>query len=227
MYICGMKRFFQELLFLLALLAPVATRAQETPAKAIPDSVYYLMPVFTDGYVYLRGQMPAQGKLNICAVDNTLRFIGPDGVELEAADPDAIVKVIIDTVAFIHHNRTFYRMYPVTHDMGIAFERKVRIIRDQKEAAYGGKSQTSAVREITSLYTEGMRYNLNENKVYPHEIVESVSLYKGNLVFPLTRKNLKKLFPDKKEQIDAWFKAGHAMPRAIEDTRALLENFLD
>ena len=225
MYICGMKRIFQELLLLSALLSPLTLQAQETPAKAIPDSVYYLMPHFADGYVYLRGQMPAQGKLNICAVNNSLRYIGNDGVELEAADPDAIVKVIIDTVAFIHYEHVFYRMYPVSQDMGVALERKVRIIRDQKETGYGGKSQTAAVREMGSIYAEGMVFQLNEDKVYPYDVLEEISLYKGNLVFSLSKRNLKKLFPDKKADIDAWFKSGHPLPKTIEDTRALLLQF--
>ena len=33
MYICGMKRIFQELLLLSALLSPLPLQAQETPAK--------------------------------------------------------------------------------------------------------------------------------------------------------------------------------------------------
>ena len=220
-----MKRIFQELLLLLALLSPLPLQAQETPAKAIPDSVYYLMPHFADGYVFLRGQMPAQGKLNICAVNNSLRYIGNDGVELEAADPDAIVKVIIDTVSFIHDNDVFYRMYPVTPDMGVALERKVRIIRDQKETGYGGKSQTAAVREMGSIYAEGMVFQLNEDKVYPYDVMEEISIYKGNLVFPLSKRNLKRLFPDKKSEIDAWFKSGHSLPESVQDTQSLLLQF--
>lgn len=217
----------KRLLTLLLLVAAATTlRAQGTAPKAMPDSVYYLMPAFTDGYVYIRGQAPAQGKLNICAVNHSLRFIGNDGVELEASNPENILRVIIDTVAFIRYNRVFYRMYPVSADMGVAYEKTVRIIRDQKETGYGGKSQTASVKEIGSLYTEGMIFNLNRDKAYPYEVLEDICLYKGNLVFPLTKKNLRKLFPAKKAEIDAWFKAGNSLPKTVESTRSFLEGFV-
>ena len=210
-------------LLLMVLAAPLGLLAQEQSHGGIPDDVYYLMPAFGDGYVYFRGQMPAQGKLNICAVDNTLRFLDKDGVELEASNPENVLKVIIDTVAFIHYGTAFYRMYPVSADMGIALERKVRVRTDEKETGYGGKSQTAAVRSINSVYTEGMIYHLNKNKKYPYDVSEDISLYKGNLVFSLSKKNLRKLFPAKKAEIDAWFKAGNDLPKTLDDTRALLE----
>ena len=209
-------------IIVLALAASLSLWAQEPAGKGMPDSDYYLMPEFADGYVFIRGQMPAQGKLNICAVDNTLRFIDKDGTELAASDPESILKVVIDTVSFIHDGNVFYRMYPVSADMGVALERRVRIIRDQKETGYGGKSQTAAVREIGSIYTEGMIFQLDKDKEYPHEVYEEISLYKGNLVFPMNKRNLRKLFPAKKADIEAWFKAGNALTNTVEDTKAFL-----
>ena len=209
----------------LALAAPLVLRAQEPAKTEIPDEVFYLMPAFTDGVVYLRGQAPAQGKMNICAVDNTLRFIDDNGVELEAANADNIVKVQLDTVWFIRNRGVFYRMYPVTSNMGVALRRDVRIIRDAKEGAYGGTSQTSSIREYSSLYTESGIYNLNANKKYPHDVKETLYLYKGEGVYPLSKNNLKKLCPDKKADIEAWFKAGNSLPKTAAEAQALLSSW--
>ena len=57
------------------------------------------------------------------------------------------------------------------------------------------------------------------------DVMEEISIYKGNLVFPLSKRNLKRLFPDKKNEIDAWFKSGHSLPESVQDTRALLLQF--
>ncbi len=213
------------LVFFLALAAPLALRAQESAPKAIPDEVFYLMPSFCDGMVYLRGQAPAQGKMNICAVDNTLRFIDNNGVELEAANAEQIVRVQLDTVWFIRSRGVFYRMYPASYDMGVALRRDVRIIRDAKEGAYGGTSQTSSIREYSSLYTESGVYNLNSNKTYPYDVKETLYLYKGEGVYPLSKNNLKKLFPDKKADIEAWFKAGNSLPKTVAEAQALLSSW--
>jgi hypothetical protein len=77
----------------------------------MPDSVYYLMPRFDQGYVFLRGQMPAQGKMNICAVDNTLRFLDDNGTELSSGE-DNILKAVIGNVSFLRSQDVFYRQYP-------------------------------------------------------------------------------------------------------------------
>lgn len=77
----------KKLLLLLALAAPLSLFAQEPEHGGIPDEVYYLLPSFAPGYVYFIGQPPAQGLLNICALDQSLRFKDKSGKELEAGNP--------------------------------------------------------------------------------------------------------------------------------------------
>lgn len=214
-----MKKFF---LLLALLAAPLAVSAQTSAGTGIPYDVYYLMPQFADGYVFIRGQAPAKGKLNICAVNNSLRFINNDGTELEASDPESILKVVIDTVSFIRDNSVFYRMYPVSADMGVALERRVRIVRDQKATGYGGSSQTAAVKEYGAIITDSAIFQFDKDKTYPYEVFEEVCVYKGNIVVPLNKKTLRKLFPAKKAEIDAWFKAGNALPKDVPGAKALL-----
>ena len=219
-----MKRF---LLILWLGLCGFAAAAQE-PASAsqgVPDDVYYLMPSFADGVVYFRGQAPARGRLNICALDHSLRFMDKDGKELAASNVENILKVQIDTVSFLRWLEFYYRQYPVTADMGVALYREVRIKTDAKQGAFGTTSQTSAITNRSTFYVDGALYNLEGNRDFPYEINEQVALYKGIAVFPLNKKNLRKLFPEKKEQIDAWFKAGNPLPTTVPAALSLLRQF--
>ena len=215
----GVKNFMAAVL--LVCIQPMSG-AQEPVIKGVPASVYYLMPSFGDGMIYFRGQGPAQGRLNICAVDNTLRFIDKDGSEMVASEIGNIAMVRIDTVSFIQDKGFFYRMYPVTGDMGVALKRKVRIAWDTKQGAYGLSSKTSSIKEYSTIYSEGAVYNLNEDKEYPYEISETLYVYNEGSVLLLTTKNLKKVFPDKKQEIDAWFKAGHPVPEKVDEALELL-----
>jgi len=215
----GMKNFLAAAL---SVCFQIFAGAQEPAIKGVPADVYYMMPSFGEGMIYFRGQGPAQGKLNICAVDNTLRFIDKDGGEMIASDTDNIAMVRIDTVSFIHDKGFFYRMYPVTGDMGVALKRKVRIAWDTKKGAYGLSSKTSSIREYSTIYSEGAVYNLNEDKEYPYEINETLYFYNDGEVLLLTAKNLKKAFPDKKQEIDAWFKAGNPVPEKVDAAVELL-----
>ena len=213
-----------RLFFLLGacLLLGGQARAQETTTGRMPDDVFYLMPSFGEGMVYIKGQRPAQGKMNICAVDNTLRFLDKDGTELSAGRNDDIIMVTIDGVTFLHDNGSFYRRYPVTADMGVALKRNVTVMTDVKEGAYGTKSHTSSITEISNLYADGINYELNKAKEYPYTVSEIFFLYQGNEVMILNKRNLRKFFPQKKAEIDAWFKAGNKLPDSLDDTLALL-----
>ena len=217
-----MKKALQLLCTVCLLLLQWGAAAQNPEHGGIPDEVYYLMPRFGNGMVYFRGQMPAAGELNICALDNTLRFMGPDGKELEANNIENVLRVQIDTVFFLRYKDAFYRQYPVSGDIGIALRRSVRIMRDAKPAAYGGTSMTSSVTEFSSIYADGMTHQLEGRKDYPFDVQERVSVYKGDTVYPLTKKNLKKLYPEKKDEIEAWFKEGNSLPDTVEELRPLL-----
>lgn len=191
-------------------------------AQSLPDSVYYLRPAFGQGMVYFFGQSPAQGKLNICALDNTLRFIDNNGVELEASNGNDISKVVIEGETYLHSDGVFYRLYPVTPEYGIALERTVTILRDVKTGAYGTTSQTSSIREYNTFYADGVAYSIGTDKVSPYTVSETIFLYRGNSVHPFTKRQLKRLFPERKSDIDAWFKAGNSLPDSVPEAIELL-----
>ena len=204
---------------------PWAAAAQDDTTQDIPEDVYYLMPSFGKGMVYFKGRGPAQGTLNICAVDNSLRFLDDAGREV-VADPDnSITKVLIDNVFFMQDNGLFLRMYPVSADMGVALWRDVTILKDQKRGAYGTESRTNSITEYGTLYTEGRAIRLEEAKKYPYNVSESLFLYKGDNVVPLTKKNLRKFFPEKKDEIDAMFKTASSLPDHVDELLELLDRW--
>lgn len=214
-----MKRF---LILLSACCLSLTLHGQETAGNTIPNEIFYLMPSFTQGTIYLRGQAPAQGKLNICAVDQSLRFIDDKGTELSASDPDVIRMVQLDTVRFLRSDGAFYRMYPVSPEIGVALKREVRILRDVKRGAYGTTSQTSSIRQYSTLYTEGASQQLNGGEAPSYAVTETVCLYCREAVFRLTKANLKRLFPDRKDEIEARFKSNKSLPDTVEEACDLL-----
>lgn len=213
-------------LLLLCLAAPLALRGQETAVKAIPDEDFYLMPAFSEGMIYLRGQGPAQGMINICAADQSLRYIDDSGTELSAAEPDAIIRVQIDTAWFLRSEGAFYRMYPVTSEMGVALKRELKILRDVKKGAYGMSDQTSSIRQYSTLYTDGAAQQLNRNQATAYTVSETVCLYCRDAVFRMTKANLKKIFPDRKAEIDGYFKSGKTLPTTVDAARSLIAAWL-
>lgn len=210
---------------LLALLQ-FGAGAQESDVNGIPASVYYLMPSFDKGVVYFSGQAPASGLMNICAVDNTLRFLDKNGQEIVADNISSVIKVLINDVWFIRSGGMFYRAYPVTKDFGVAIRRDVNIL---KEARKGVSSATiakpSVMMEHSSAYTGGNIDGIDKSGNFPYVVSEAVLIYNNDKVLPIIKKNLKTLFPDKKDEIDAYFKARKPLPRTLDEALEFLSQW--
>lgn len=215
------------LIFAAALISLTSEAQAQTGGNVsgMPADVYYLMPEFSDGMIFFRGQAPAQGKLNICALDNTLRFIDPSGKEMAAADEERIMKVRIDTVFFIRSGGVYYRMYPVSRDMGIALKRDVQIQKDAKQGAYGVTDRTSSIRESSSIYVDGISYSLDKVKDYPYNVKDVLLLYKGDEVYVFNKRNLRKLLPEIKAGLDDYFKSGGTIPNTLPEALEFLERW--
>lgn len=211
----------KRILLLLALLFPGLSALGQDAGGSIPADVFYLMPAFGQGMVFFSDQGPAQGKMNICAEDHSLRFLDNDGKEL-SSKADNIVKVVIDKVVFVREDGVFYRLYPVTDEVTVALLRDVEIERDAKQGAYGTVSRTSAIREVGTLQADGVIYNLENSANYPYSVSESCFLYKEGSVVPFNKRNLRKLFPARKDDLDAWLKSGHSLPKTLDETIGFL-----
>ena len=211
-----MKRILPLLFALSACLSAFGQEAQGN----IPADVFYMLPEFGKGMVYFSDQGPAQGEMNICAVDQTLRFKDKDGQEL-SSKADNITRVVVDTVVFVRIDDAFYRLYPVSDDLSLAFRRDVEILRDVRKGAYGTESRTSSIREVGTMQTDGVMYTLQRAANYPFNVSESCFLFRSGSVAPVNKRNLRKYFPDRKDDIDAWLKS-NSLPKKLDETRAFL-----
>ena len=188
----------------LAILAFSAFRLTAQVNVGIPADVFYLMPEMTQGTLRFQDRN-VSGKFNICAVDQTLRFLDEKGTEL-ALDNDAeLLQVNFPDVSFIHAEGAYYRLYPVSNAAYVAVKRDVTVMTDTRRASYGMDSQTTAVQEVGVLDAGGHVINFNDVRQYPYQMTEMAYLYRNGRIVPFTKKNCLKCFPTKKAEIEAWF----------------------
>ena len=192
-------------------LLPVLAQAQE-------DNIFYLMPSFGQGLVFFKGQSsPVPGQLNICAVDNTLRFLGDEGEEMTSDDNASVARVVIDGVGFLHYKDAYYRLYPVTMDSGYAVLRKVTLKRENMQDSYGSMSKTTSSKQYRKMVADGISYDLSE----AYDMSEKLFLFKGKNILPFNKKSLLGCFPASKAAIEGYLSAGHPIPVTPEEAAAL------
>ena len=188
----------------------------------IPNDVFYLMPKMTQGTLLFRDKSPIPGQFNICAVDNTVRFMDK-GTELAMEDDESMLEVVFNDVAFLHRDGTYYRLYPVSEEAFVAVKRDVLIMNDTKMGSYGMESNTTAIQTIEGVGASiaGRTLNLSDMKEIPYRMTETAALYRKGAIISLNKRNLTKCFPDHKADIEAWFAANKKLDPT--DIPAVLE----
>ena len=213
---------------LISLIAAVGLSASLLSAQeniGIPADVFYLMPKMAQGTLLFRDKSPVTGQFNICAVDNTVRFKNK-GMELAMEDDESLLEVIIDEVPFLHRDGTFYRLYAVSDEAFVAVKRDVLIMSDAKTALYGMESNTTAVQTIETFNMPGRTLDLSDMKDIPYRVNETAALYRKGSLLSLNKRNFTKCFPDKKDEIDAWFSSNKKLnPQDIETVLSLCKEW--
>ena len=195
-----MKRF----LSLLFALLPAAFLASAQVNAGIPADVFYLMPEMTQGTLRFQDRT-VNGKFNICAVDQTLRFLNEKGVELALDNDKDLMQVNFPDVSFLHAEGAFYRLYPVSDAAYVAVKRDVTVMTDTKNSSYGMSSSTTAVEEVGLVQSDGHLVSFNDARQYPYKMTETAWLYRNGYLVRWNKKNCVKCFPFKKAEIEAWF----------------------
>lgn len=209
---------------LISLLAALVLSASFLSAQddiGIPADVFYLMPKMAQGTLLFRDKSPISGQFNICAVDNTVRF-KDKGTELAMEEDDSMLEVIIDNVPFLHRDGIFYRLYAVSDEAFVAVKRDVLIMNDTKMASYGMESNTTAVQTIETVSIPGRILDLSQMKDVPYRMTETAALYRKGSLLTLSKRNFTRCFPDRKDDIDAWFASNKKVnPQDIETVLSL------
>ena len=195
-----MKRIF----LLIALLAFSLPRLGAQTNAGIPADVFYLMPEMTQGTLRFKDRF-VNGKFNICAVDQSLRFLDEKGTEMALDNEGDLLQVTFGDVMFIHADGIYYRLYPVSDAAYVAVRRDVRVMTDTKSSSYGMSSSTTAVQEIGVVDAGGHLVNFNDARQYPYKMTETAFLYRNGYIVPFSKRNCLKSFPVKKAEIEAWF----------------------
>ena len=168
---------------------------------SLPDSVKYFLPEFAQGRIVYKDGGFSTGTFNISTLDQTLRYI-EDGKEMSLDRNLAVDRVFIGNHLFIKHLNEYLCVSESVGDVFLCVGRQFRL-NDTKKGAYGSASATSNIKEVGQM--EGASGELYNLKGFPNfKIVEVPYLLKDNKVSRPTRKQIRKLLPEKAGEIDSY-----------------------
>ena len=206
----------------LLLILPFAAFAQSELARIereLGDSVVYVVPAFQKGKVVYKNGEFATGDLNISIVDQTLRFKDGNGQILSVDDNNAVDRVTIGPMLFLHLGKEYAGVADSKGEVILCVVRKLEFKRDEKTGAYGMKSETTNIGRIGSMYDSGSIYDINLEAGY--KVRETPVLVRKGRQYAFNKKSLEKLFPDKKAVLAEYLQANSVDFDSAQDAAAL------
>jgi len=190
-----MKRF---LISAFALVLGISAFAQDDEI----DTLFYVRPAFSNGIVYMEDGKVQQGRINICNIDQTVRFIDAAGDTLMMEGSEKAIKVSIDKTVYYRFKDRFTQMVDYAGEVALGLQRSCVQIENSKVGGFGASSATSSVESygvdaMTGLYFKHIDF-LPENWQYSNRFV----LYSGDKFYLANKKNFLKIFPSKKAVIE-------------------------
>ena len=181
------------------------TRGEDVTGK-IADSLKYILPEFSHGLLSYRDGSKSQGLFNVATYNQSIHFKKRDGTIMELAGIDEVERLIADKRVFIRDNSTFYELLEERERVAIALSRELKFMEADKPGAYGTASPTASVTSYTSIEYNGESHSIGINLSAKYRYKETLWLYNGKSLIKPSKKNLIKLLPGRREEIELYCK---------------------
>ncbi len=223
-----MKKLFAISIFLMAAFSSAAQsdtflESDEHSARLF-DSVMFVNRNYNSGIVVFKDNKQSTGTMNICTIDQKVYFITPDKDTLVLKDNDNVNRVFIKGKTYINTADGYVEILDMTDDLCLGRLQKIELLNNVQTGAYGQKRQNATIQNVNYIDAGGFRIDLGSGRVKPFIYTRTPLLYKANgAVLSVTKKNLIKCFPKKKEFIEAYLQEHKTNLNAVEPVQELFK----
>ena len=181
------------------------TETITVPAGSSFDELYskiYNYPHFKEGVVLFKAGNTTKGRFNYNLYEGEVQFISGKGDTLNLAGKNDIKNIIIGGDTFLFNNECL-QILTASPKAKLAVSKRIRFTNLQKIGAYGTANTTGSITSFNSFVFNGRINNLTvqENMVF----TKTSKFYVLDNAFnslPANKKNVLKLFPQYKNEIE-------------------------
>lgn len=180
-------------------------RARQDMIKVLPGNIVYLMPEFSEGTVDFTDGTSSPGKVNICNLDNSVRFIHSSGDTLMLANNNKVSRVIVNGTVYAKIDGVFLKQAAVYGSVSVCERKQLSVEEIQPDAGYSGIPATSTARSTKLSQVDYDRMETGEIEL-KYRLKTDVVLTDGKEIYTSKMSTFSKLFPESKKQIKTFVK---------------------
>lgn len=183
----------------------VTVRAGQDLVKILPHNVVYLLPEFMEGTVDFTDGSSSSGRLNVCCLDNSIRFIHSTGDTLLLSNADRVARVIVDGKVLMKMDGIFLRQVAVYGSKSLCERRRLILEENTTDAGYSGVPATSTAKRGRVVSVNPRHMELGERDI-DYRMKTDFILTDGEKIYTANTASFSKFFPEKKKEIRSYVK---------------------
>jgi hypothetical protein len=168
----------------------------------------YLFPDFTNGIVKMKTGPGHNLKMNYNTVTEKMVF-ERDGKLLDMINIELVDTIYLQKIVFVPVNHVFYEVL-VNAPVSLFVQHKSSLIEPGSPSGYGGTSQTSVIKNISSVSLLGGTYNLELPSDYTVNPSPLFWIRKSNSLSSFSNKRqFLKIFSGESDKIEKFMEQNH------------------
>ena len=184
----------------------ISVSARDNVLNKLPKEIAYVLPDFAEATLNYTDGRFSVGRLNICLLDNSVRYIDDKSGDTLFLSNQASVKELI-------HNDTTYRCIKnsimkelaAENDKQLAQRFRLKLTEVKEDAGYSSLPATStAVTSNVSRFDPSRNFDVEKEMSYKHE--RDFVLVDGDKVYPARQSSFSKVFPAAKKAIRGYIR---------------------
>lgn len=205
-------RMRRILLALMVTFFPVEMWAQQTVTlevksgplvleKSLPENMVFLFPEFRQAEIFFSNGSKADKELNYNMINGNLLF-KDRGIVFEFAFPETVDSVLVGDIVLVGLQEGFGKRISSYGDIVIVSRRYTDCTDFRKMGAFGVASGTSSSTSYSSMGGNSGTKELTVPGEYDFELKEVFLILHEGKEYVFSIKNMKKLIPERKNDID-------------------------
>lgn len=180
----------------------VTVQARQDLLSVLPPDVAYFMPDFEEASIYFTDGTVSSGKVNICLVDNTIRFIAPSGDTLLMSQGDRVLRILAADTLILKAEGCFARQIAVFGPYSLSERRQLELNTQKQEqmGGYGTLPPTSTALSASMMSLDPSR-KFETAADISYRLEKDFVLTDGTDVFKARAAAFYRIFPDMKQDI--------------------------
>lgn len=171
----------------------------------LPTEIAYVIPEFTKSQILYKSGNRFEAVLNICQVDNTVRYIDDKGDTLIMANIEDVSKIFAGNRLYQQINGNVLHQLVAYGKISVSEKTVFNISEPEINIGFTNIAPTSTARSYNPS-KDDMAKDYGKDMEVPYSLEISYVFTDGNKIYPCKQSTFIKFFPEKKAQIKAFVK---------------------